>query len=446
MKRFSQMIFTTLAMTMLFCFTQINAQNPTVTQKITSETGEVAVKKKRLADGQTISDYLNSMDTNDNDVSNIEITIVDGHSTMTFSDNDMTSLMEAVQEQVDQQTHQHQHNKKNHFKFKQKDGKSYSYSYNYNYDYNYDYSDHKGHTGKKRALLGIYPSYTDEGVKISSLVSGGGAKAAGLQSGDLITLINGKSIQNGRDLRSVLGEYEPGESVTVTYLRNGQTYTTSSTLTAKKSYSSHRDPCKIFIGVNLGSAQRGVYVNSIIDGTAADKSTLQAGDIIIEMDGIEVNSFDELLVERNKHSPGDDFALTVLRKNNPMIVEAQFLSCDEEEETIKETPEEEIIEEPVINQAPIQFTNNDLQLNELNVFPNPTYGKINLQFKGEEVPTTIRITDITGKNVYTEYLNTFDGYYQRELMIENATPGNMVITVQQGNKLTSQQALLLPRA
>jgi PDZ domain-containing secreted protein len=280
---------------------------------------------------------------------------------------------------------------------------------------------------------------------ISSLVSGGGAQAAGMKSGDRVASINDIALQNGSDLRRELSKYEPGTVVTVAYERDGQMYTTQSTLGAKRSYTRDRDPCKIFIGVQLSGAKRGVYINGIIDGTAADKSTLQTGDVIIEMDGIDVNSFDELLVERNKHQPGDDFVLTVLRDGNPMIVEAQFLTCDQEEDK-GETPAEEIIEPTVVPDAPVQVMQNGLQLEQLTAFPNPTYGKFNLRFQGEAVPTIVRVTDITGRVVYSENLNTFDGIYNRELQVYDATPGNMIVTVQQGNKVVSEQVLLLPRA
>jgi hypothetical protein len=160
------------------------------------------------------------------------------------------------------------------------------------------------------------------------------------------------------------------------------------------------------------------------------------------MDGINVNSFNELLVERNKHQPGDDFVLTILREGNPMIVEAQFLTCDQTEEA----PIEEIIEPTIIQDAPVQLIENGLQLEELSAFPNPTYGKFTLRFQGEAVPTKVRVTDITGRMIYSENLNSFDGMYNRELQIDNATPGNMIVTVQQGSKVISEQVLLLPRA
>lgn len=456
MKRFSQLMFTTLAVAMLFFTPNLSAQNSndnaTISQKVTDQNGNVTVKKKRLADGETVESYLEDLAPEQSNIANIEITINENGQTRTFTQTSNSNTwnqvlladeMDDFAELEKEMAKLEKEMAKLHEQMEKGEHKKYNYNYNYNYDYDYSY-DHK-QNGKKRALLGIYPSYGNNKVMISSLVSGGGAKAAGMQSGDQVASINGVELRSGSDLRRELSKYEPGTTVTVAYIRDGQTYTTQSTLGEKTSYSRHRDPCKIFIGVQLSGAKRGVYINGIIDGTAADKSTLQTGDVIIEMDGIEVNSFDELLVERNKHQPGDDFVLTVLRDGNPMIVEAQFLTCDENEDK-GEAPVEEIIEPTVVPDAPVQLVENGLQLEELTAFPNPTYGNFNLRFQGEAVPTRIRVTDITGRVVFAETLETFDGFYNRELKIDNAAPGNMIITVQQGDKVISEQVLLLPRA
>jgi len=416
---------------MLFCgIFSLSAQHnsPIVTQEILDKNGELTVKKKRLGENESITEYLKKIKAEYPDAKGIEITIKDDHKTMTFSDNNFESLQEsliAMQSKISKKAHRHSKHRKH-------------------YDYR---QDNENYIVKERALLGIYPRHSSRGVEIGSLVSDGGAKKAGLQSGDLITAVNGKELSNERSLQSILRNHKPGETVTVVYERNGQSYTTQSTLTGTKTYTKRRNPCKIFIGVQLGGAERGVRISGIIDGTAADNSDLQSGDIITAMDGIEVNSFNELLVERNKHEPGDAFILSILRDGQSMFIDAQFLSCDKELEEPKEEPiEEEIIEPDTNNNLPLEFTNNELQLEELQVYPNPTYGRLNLQFKGEAAPTTIRITDISGKTVYSENLTSFDGYYQRQLMIENATPGNMVVTIQQGAKVISQQVLLLPRA
>lgn len=61
------------------------------------------------------------------------------------------------------------------------------------------------------------------------IAAGSPAAAAGLQSGDVITKVNDTTIGEAGSLSTLIGEYKPGDKVTLTYLRNGQTHTTDVT-------------------------------------------------------------------------------------------------------------------------------------------------------------------------------------------------------------------------
>ncbi len=90
------------------------------------------------------------------------------------------------------------------------------------------------HRSSDKPLLGIYPESHDDGVLVTGIVKGGGAEAAGLQEGDIITALNGQDVDSNRDLTDILAQYKPGETISVSYLRNGNAAQTNSTLTAKK--------------------------------------------------------------------------------------------------------------------------------------------------------------------------------------------------------------------
>ncbi|AFM39961.1 trypsin-like serine protease with C-terminal PDZ domain [Desulfosporosinus acidiphilus SJ4] len=70
-----------------------------------------------------------------------------------------------------------------------------------------------------------YAQYNNlpQGAYISSVSPGGPAAKAGLQTGDIITKINNQEVQNSADLVHDLYQYQVGDAVTVTYIRNGQT-------------------------------------------------------------------------------------------------------------------------------------------------------------------------------------------------------------------------------
>lgn len=57
----------------------------------------------------------------------------------------------------------------------------------------------------------------------------------------------------------------------------------------------------------------GVYVKSVDDFSAAEKSGIKPGDVIIEAEGKEIKTMDELNEIKNKHSIGDELKLVVNR-------------------------------------------------------------------------------------------------------------------------------------
>ena len=59
-----------------------------------------------------------------------------------------------------------------------------------------------------------------DGVYIVELTDGGGALAAGIEEGDVITAIDGKKVKTMTELQETVVQYRPGDKVTVTLLRN----------------------------------------------------------------------------------------------------------------------------------------------------------------------------------------------------------------------------------
>ena len=68
-----------------------------------------------------------------------------------------------------------------------------------------------------------------EGVFVYSVEEGGAGDRAGLQLGDVITQIEDTKITSMSDLTAVKKQYKAGDTVTVTYYRQGQSYTTELT-------------------------------------------------------------------------------------------------------------------------------------------------------------------------------------------------------------------------
>lgn len=99
----------------------------------------------------------------------------------------------------------------------------------------------------KRAYLGVrYVTITPEsarrlkidqkqgayvgGSSADPIISGGPADKAGLRAGDVITKVNDVELTERLTLLSQLSQFTPGETVTITYVRDGKTQTTTAQL------------------------------------------------------------------------------------------------------------------------------------------------------------------------------------------------------------------------
>lgn len=77
---------------------------------------------------------------------------------------------------------------------------------------------------RSRVRFGVQPAYTTDGkgVLVENVFPGTTAAEAGLQAGDIMTGWNGTAITGVEDWMPLLGTANPGDEVTITYLRNGE--------------------------------------------------------------------------------------------------------------------------------------------------------------------------------------------------------------------------------
>jgi len=302
----------------------------------------------------------------------------------------------------------------------------------------------------------------EQGVIVQRVIEGTAAEAAGLQAGDIITSIDGNATKRVSHVSEAIKSKQIGDAINISYIRDGNTMQTTATLKGRavkkhkeirignledrfmRGYSHYDydykvDPCKVFIGVytGTGSSSNGLHVNGVIENTPAFDAGLQKGDRILALDGVAIDGHKTLLAERNKHEAGDEFTITFLRDGDEVTVDAKFKECKEENK--KDEIEEEAIEE----RSEDQGANNLLDIN-LSTFPNPTNSSVNVRFVGERTGTIVTVTDIKGKEIYREELKNFDGLYNNKISLDGAATGTVIVSVQQGNKISSEKVLYMP--
>lgn len=75
-----------------------------------------------------------------------------------------------------------------------------------------------------------YNLSVNDGDYVNSVRSGSPAAVAGLKTKDIITQVNGVSIAPGKSISTLIGEFQPGDTVSVAVLRDGKTTNVNVTL------------------------------------------------------------------------------------------------------------------------------------------------------------------------------------------------------------------------
>ncbi|MEL6925145.1 MAG: TonB family protein, partial [Bacteroidota bacterium] len=82
-----------------------------------------------------------------------------------------------------------------------------------------------------------------------------------------------------------------------------------------------------------------------------------------------------------------------------------------------------------------------LQLESFRAFPNPTENLLNVKFQSAASPVIVTLTDITGKEIFRESLNNFNGSFDREINVTNAAKGTLLLTIFQNEKVFTSKVV-----
>jgi len=89
----------------------------------------------------------------------------------------------------------------------------------------------------KHAYLGVSigDSQNGNGVVLNEVRPGTPAEKAGLQQGDVVLSVDGRKVTDASSLGQAIDAHQPGDTITVTYTRDGSTHTTRVTLATRPS-------------------------------------------------------------------------------------------------------------------------------------------------------------------------------------------------------------------
>lgn len=145
-----------------------------------------------------------------------------------------------------------------------------------------------------------------EGVYVSGVPTDGGAAAAGIKKGDIITKVNNVPVSSGLEMSAQLASFRPKDKVSVTYKRGGKEYNTLVTLKDEVSAIASLSPENIqdIVGADLSTLDSkkadqyevdgGVVVKKIREGGKLNETKMEDGFVITSVNGKSVKSVEEL--------------------------------------------------------------------------------------------------------------------------------------------------------
>ena len=149
---------------------------------------------------------------------------------------------------------------------------------------------------------------TAHGAIVDEAQANGPAAQAGIQTGDVITAVNGNAVKDSRDLAKKIGAMAPGTKVELSVLRKGEQKTVSLTLRqlqdrkqAKVDTGSEQSGGVPHLGLTLapadsvaGAGSKGLVITGIDADSAAAERGLKTGDVILNVGGKAVSSVGEV--------------------------------------------------------------------------------------------------------------------------------------------------------
>lgn len=283
-------------------------------------------------------------------------------------------------------------------------------------------------TGFLGVTIGDYTANGITGAQITELFENGAAKKFGLQEKDIITAINGVTVLKKADLVAQVANYDLGNEITLNYIRNGVAATVKVMLGKKP------EAIKFKLEKNVkADGEHWVFADDKTEIIVKDKTPVSLSKTD-ENGKTTVVTLANLPLAKQLYFGLEDKlqAITNIKKDR----EKCDCGCP-----IKEYTLYKIIPDPVVEiKKPFSM---DLIAEKFVIAPNPTNGKISVDFaSNEKGALTLTIFDITGRVVQSEVMQNFNGEFLKQYNIENEAKGAYLIQLKIGEKMTSKKIIL----
>lgn len=175
-----------------------------------------------------------------------------------------------------------------------------------------------------------------EGVLVNEVFERDPASHAGIKPGDIIITVNGRTVDSPNMLSRIIAGIEPGAIVSIQVVRDAQRLSLQVPLTERKEgavvASLPASPTETRLGINVQDvteelAQKfkvkdpvGVLIASVEPGSIAMAEGLRPGDLIKEVNRVDITSVNEYSAAVAKARRGETILLRILRESRAFYV------------------------------------------------------------------------------------------------------------------------------
>jgi len=209
-------------------------------------------------------------------------------------------------------------------------------------------------------------------------------------------------------------------------------------------------------------AKNGVRIGKVTPGSTAEEMGLQCQDIITKINGEAVNDFDALAEQIGSAEPGDEVKISFVRDGKKMKAEGALKNRSEvvQENTffnyssphsmdtktitihieMNDLTEEEA---DALSNADLRVKpENDLELNRVDLAPNPSTGnfRVSMEF-AERGDVQLFVMDASGRRIVEMQLDDVSGLLSQEIDISEEENGVYFLIVQQNGKQYNQKII-----
>ncbi len=336
-----------------------------------------------------------------------------------------------------------------------------------------------------RAYIGIHTNSVSEkkaeklafensnGSYVTNVIKNSAADKNGMQPFDYIYKIGDKEFSGHQHLTSVMRDYQAGDEAIVYFIRNGKKKSTQMTFGKRSDgqsmkRSKEEDP---FLGVQQNHSRVpedvvGVPVN-VIKHSTAEKMGMEDDDIIITINDFPMYDWHDLGAAIDMMEVGEEIVVEYLRgeelKKGTASIES--LAASENKNHQKETTEEleqaeeiamedmEVMMEDLAEEEAEQMKEEvgvempvvqNLSIERLNIFPNPSQGEFNLKFfLPNNAPTNIRIFNSNGQLIYSNDLGNFEGDFMERFDLTDNPAGTYYLMIQQNDLSITKKVIIV---